>query len=204
MKTTGSVYANVQNKHSSPGICTLSGDSLFKLYRATGDIKYLELIKEIAHNLTQYFSRRDRPITAKVGCWPGKKSDADSASMPPGWMCERVEMSDWLEPIGEIFYGSCWCEISNMLTFVEVPGLYIQNDTGFVCAIDHISVEVVKNTDDHLKMMIHNPTLCKAAVKVFLESSKDLKKPLGQNALKQCEILYIEPNATIELSYNKS
>ncbi|MBC7958717.1 MAG: hypothetical protein H7X94_02520 [Vallitaleaceae bacterium] len=203
MKATGSVYANVQNKHSSPGICTLSGDALFKLYRATQDVKYLELIKEIAHNLTQYLSRSDRPITAKVGYWPGKKSDSDSTYMPSGWMCERVEMSDWLEPIGEIFYGSCWCEISNMLTFVEVPGLYVQTDTGFVCAIDHITAEVVENTEQVLKLMIHNPTQYKADVKVFCESSIDLTKPLGQNALKQCEVLHIEPISTVEFSYNK-
>lgn len=37
MFTTGTAYANTQNKHSAPGICTHSGASLFKLFRATGD-----------------------------------------------------------------------------------------------------------------------------------------------------------------------
>ena len=42
MRAAGSVWANVQNKHSAPGICTLSGDALFKLFRATGHSSYLE------------------------------------------------------------------------------------------------------------------------------------------------------------------
>lgn len=62
MQTTGTVYANVQNKHSAPGICTHSGLPLLKLFRATGDIKYLTLIQEMAHNMPQYLSREDRPI----------------------------------------------------------------------------------------------------------------------------------------------
>ena len=48
INTVGSVFANVQNKHSAPGICTLSGDSLYKLWRYTGNREYLELIKDIA------------------------------------------------------------------------------------------------------------------------------------------------------------
>ena len=93
----GSVYANVQNKHSAPGICTLSGASLVKLYRATGNKFYLQLIKEIAHNITQYLSREDQPILS----WDGKY-------LPAGWMCERVNTCDWevKKNIGCVFYGS--------------------------------------------------------------------------------------------------
>ena len=112
MHTTGSVFANVQNKHSAPGICTLSGASLLKLYRATGNSLYKELLREIAHNITQYLSRKDRPIMA----W-------NNQYMPSGWMCERVNTCDWegKDKIGGVFYGGCWCEVSAMLTFSEVP-----------------------------------------------------------------------------------
>ena len=40
----GAYFASTQNKHAAPGICTSSGDYLFKLYRATGERKYAELI----------------------------------------------------------------------------------------------------------------------------------------------------------------
>ncbi|WNR42757.1 hypothetical protein [Paenibacillus roseipurpureus] len=193
MRTTGSVYANVQNKHSSPGICTLSGDSLFKLYRYTGNLKYLELIKEISHNLTQYLSRLDRPIHA-----------ADGRAMPLGWMNERVEMSDWLEPVGEIFYGSCWCEVSNMLTYVEVPGLYVQSDSGFVAAIDHIDYEMKENTDDRLILNVINPTNYKAKIKVFEETSLSMNRILGQNGLFGCRHVELEPQSSLELVFEKA
>ena len=37
MNSLGAVYASVQNKHGAPGICTLSGVSLLKLYRGHGE-----------------------------------------------------------------------------------------------------------------------------------------------------------------------
>jgi len=185
MHTTGSVYANVQNKHSAPGICTFSGDSLFKLFRATGDRRYLELLQEMAHNMPQYLSREDRSV----------------GGMPAGWMNERVQMSDWFEPIGEIFFGSCWCEISNMLSYVEVPGLYVQPDTGFICAIDHVDVEIIEKSYRKIGLKVTNPTKFKAKVKVFVENSDRMKRVLGQHALLHCERLTIEPGSSVIVKY---
>jgi len=198
MQTAGSVYANVQNKHSAPGICTLSGDSLLKLYRATGEIKYLELIQEMAHNMPQYLSRADRPIPGLNGSWTNKKpGEYPLKDMPAGWMTERVQMSDWLEPVGEIFFGSCWCEVSNMLAYVEIPGLYVQIDTGFICVIDHIEATIIEKTLDSIKLKLYNPTEYKALVKVFTERSEDMRKPMGQNALYGCRKVELEPKETI-------
>jgi hypothetical protein len=50
IRTTGAVYANAQNKHGAPGICTLSGDSLLKLFRATGDAP-----RYCSHGAAMYF-----------------------------------------------------------------------------------------------------------------------------------------------------
>lgn len=62
MKTTGSVFANSQNKHSAPGICTLSGDSLYKVYEWTKNPMYLELAKDVTLTVSQYMSTENRPI----------------------------------------------------------------------------------------------------------------------------------------------
>lgn len=86
MKTVGSVFANVQNKHSAPGICTLSGDSLYKLYRWTKDERYLQMLREISLTISQYMSRQDRPIYSR---------DEVPEALLPGVICERVNMSDW-------------------------------------------------------------------------------------------------------------
>ena len=188
MHSSGSVFANAQNKHSAPGICTLSGDSLFKLFRYTGKRTYLDLIRETTHNLPQYLSRADRPV--------GK--------MPPGWMNERVQLSDWLEPIGEIFNGSCWCEVSNMLAFVEIPGLYVQPDTGLVSAIDHVDVETTGNTSQQLAVRVSNPTAFTAVVKVFAENSAQARKILGQNGLWNCPTVKIPAGHSANLTFRKS
>ncbi|WP_455616480.1 hypothetical protein [Eisenbergiella sp.] len=116
MKTVGSVFANIQNKHSAPGICTLSGDSLYKVYKWTGEKKYLELLKEISLTISQYMSTDARPVYS----W-----DDPPQRLLPGVICERVNLSDWENEkgVGGVFNGSCWCETSNLLTLAEVVPL---------------------------------------------------------------------------------
>lgn len=118
INTVGSVFANVQNKHSAPGICTHSGDSLLKLYRYTGNREYLELIKDIAYFIPQCVSTEEKPIFARLS-WSGEPT---CKKMPAGFINERVNMSDWerKENIGEVFCGSCWCETSLILSFTEL------------------------------------------------------------------------------------
>jgi hypothetical protein len=187
MHSTGAVWASVQNKHGAPGICTLSGDSLFKLFRFTGNPHYLELIQDIAHNHTQYLSRKDRLI----------------AMIPAGWMNERVELSDWAEPTGEISPESSWCEVSCMLTYLEIPGIYYQPDTGVLCVFDNIDVKLFHQGSGVDTLEIFNPAAFDAEVKILTETSIQAKKPLGmtvvQNAVKvsipsQCRIVIRLPD----------
>lgn len=130
MKTVGSVFANIQNKHSAPGICTLSGDSLYKLYRWTGDELYLELVRDIALTISQYMSTKDKPIhswDAPDDALRGGQpiGPIKGTALPPGFICERVNMSDWetARCVGGVFNGSCWSEVSNMLVLAEVVPL---------------------------------------------------------------------------------
>lgn len=127
MKTVGSVFANVQNKHSAPGICTLSGDSILKIYQWTGNAAYLEFLKDIALTISQYMSTDERPIYS----WDVPKDAsllkddslrAEREKLPQGFICERVNLSDWESQrcVGGVFNGSCWCETSNLLTLAEV------------------------------------------------------------------------------------
>ncbi len=164
MRTTGSVWANSQNKHSAPGICTLSGQSLLRLYRFTGDRRYLDVLTEIAHGLTQYLSREDRPVFG----------------MPSGFMCERVNTCDWEEPgtpVGEGFAGGCWCEVSTLLTYAELPGIYVDLDDGHIWALDNVQASWEDRSNGLLK--IENPTQFPATVRILAESSEGRQQPLG-------------------------
>lgn len=165
MRTTGSVIANAQNKHSAPGICTLSGDSLLKLYRATGNKQFLGLLREIAGNLPQYLSRQDRPVRG----W-------DGLDMPPGYMSERVNMSDWEGAglVGEVLPLSCWCEVSLMLTYAELPGIYVNKTAGSVTVIDQVECRLEGEA-----LVLTNSTAFPAEVKLLAETEEEAAVPLG-------------------------
>lgn len=129
IKCVGSVIANLQNKHSAPGICTLSGDSIFKIWKWTGDELYLQLVKDVALTISQYMSTEARPIYNYYHASEMRGKEApevvESRRLPQGFINERVNMADWSTErnIGEVFGGSCWCETSNLLALAEVVPL---------------------------------------------------------------------------------
>jgi hypothetical protein len=113
INTVGSVFASVQNKHSAPGLCTASGDAIYKIYKYTGNEAYLELLRDIVFCIPQCVSTEKRPLFS----W-----DREPRRLPVGWINERINTSDWEGAlrIGEVFYGSCWCETSLLLSFSEI------------------------------------------------------------------------------------
>jgi len=187
VQTTGIVLANTQNKHGAPGICTHSGIALWRLFRATSNPRYMELLRDIAFVMPQYLSHPIRPIE----------------KMKTGWMSERASTTDWLEGIGELMYGSTWAETSLMLTYIELPGVYVQPDKSYICAIDNIEAGIIQNNPKSLTIKLTNSTKADASVKVFAESSGQAQKPLGENALWNCSIIQIKPGESREIVLKK-
>lgn len=166
VKAAGSVWANVQNKHSAPGMCTLSPVSYLKLYRATGNENYLRIMSEIARFMPQTASTPENPMYTTKG-----------EMMLPGEICERVNTSDWegTHNVGDSIFGSAsWPEVSLMLTWSEVPGVYAVPVRGVICVSDHVSAWLDGET-----IVIDNPTVYPARVKVMIEKEEDLSSPLG-------------------------
>ena len=113
VNTVGSVFANVQNKHSAPGICTASGDAIYKLYKYTGNIAYLDLLRDIAFFIPQCVSTEERPLFS----WHDEPN-----KLNPGSICERVNTSDWEgdRRVGGVADSSVWPEVSFLLSFSEL------------------------------------------------------------------------------------
>lgn len=155
-KTTGVVWANTQNKHGAPGICTHSGVALLRLYRATGKEYFLHLLQLIAKAIPQYISTKQNPI-------PG---------LQESWISERVSTTDWLEGIGEIFPGSTWAETAMMLTATELPGIYVDTKSAIIACFDQLSIRVVKQTKNNIQIEVTNPTIYPCVTKVFADSDK--------------------------------
>jgi len=184
VRTTGAVWANVQNKHAAPAFCTASGDALLKYWRATADPLALDLLRDLARGLPQYLARPSR-------CFNDR--------MQPGWMCERVNMSDWegREGIGGNLFGSCWAEVSLMAQTVEIPGLYVQPDTGLYCVFDHLTAECLSRNGHGLTLRLANPTAFPAVVRVLCEPSTATRRPLGVNALYNGRTITIAPGQSV-------
>ncbi len=174
--TTGTVFANIQNKHSAPGICTLSGNSLLKLYRFTKDSRFLELLGDIARAISKCMSRADKPIYS----WDVPKDasllrddtiTAERELLPFGFICERVNMSDWESErcIGGVFNGSCWSEVSLLMTILELPSIYVDFENKNICAFDDISAEL-----DGEKIILKNNTPYDAHISILVENEKEL------------------------------
>lgn len=159
MRTTGAVWANVQNKHGAPGPCTHSGSALFRLCRYTGEAAYMELCRETSHNITQYLSRDDRPL------WDYDHKKA----APSGFMCERVSTCDWegFEKIGGIYATGCWCEATAMCIASDIPGVWLDRKRDRLWVIDH--VECSRNRDI---LSMKNNTPYTAKVNLFIDNGE--------------------------------
>ena len=186
VQTTGAVVANAQNKNGAPGFFLSSGDALLKLYRATGRTLYLELLRDTAHNVTQYLNRPEHLFHPRS---------------EPGWTCGRVNTGDATEPVGETTPWSSPHEICGMLTAVEVPGLYVQPDTGFVFAFDHVDARVREKVARRLVVAVTNPTAHEAAVRVLAENDAERTTALGQNPLWGARVVTLAPGETQDVEF---
>lgn len=156
VRTRGAVFANTQNKHAAPGICTHAGGGLLALYRATREPKALELLQAIARFLPQCLSTPERPILAQ-----------DGRPLPSGWINERVNTSDWDENVGGVFYGSCWCEVAMLLTALELPGVYADPKKRTLAVLDHVEARWLGH-----QLALRNPCPTPAQVLIFWEQNQ--------------------------------
>lgn len=191
IRTTGTVYANIQNKHAAPNICTASGLALLKLFRYTNDKFYLDLLKDIAHGNTQYMPHPKRPLK----------------DLPFGYVSERINLSDWEGPnsIGYILPLSTWAETALMLTTVEIPGLYVQPDKDLYTAFDNIEVGLKSSDINKMVLQLKNTTAIEAKISILAERGKQAQDILEPNLLYgNKNFIVLQPNETKELTFKKN
>jgi len=193
--TLGTVFANAQNKHSAPGICTLSGSSLLKLYRFTGDNKYIYWLQAISRALMQFVSLKERPVFT-----------LDGKYLPEGYVNERVQTSDWegKNTMGGFLYGSNWPEVCVLLTYVEVPGIYADLRTGKAWAMDSMRCGVTAWTPgETMELWLENPTAYGAAVTIFADDPTQ-KSAMTHNYFGAMRKIYLEPGQRANFLLSKS
>ncbi|MCL4484255.1 MAG: hypothetical protein M1445_16890 [Bacteroidetes bacterium] len=174
-KLAGVVWASTQNKHGAPGFCTSSGDPLFKIYRATGDIRYAELMYDVVHAYAEGIQPNGRITERLTYC------DADSrGSRGTGGK-------------------TGWTELNGILMAMELPGIYLKTDENRLFVFDHVEAKVLKRGNDGVVILITNPTKYDATVSIFAETSINSKKPLGYTAFLKWPKVEVSAGASIQV-----
>ena len=156
---TGAVWASTQNKHGAPGFCTQSGDALFKIYRATGNADYAELLRDVIHAHAEGVQPNGKITERLTYC------DADS----------RGSRGDGGK--------TGWNETNGALMAMEIPGIYVRTDLPEIYVFDHVVAEIAKNDSKEMVLKLTNPTDFDAEVTILAENGEQAAKPLGDNAL---------------------
>lgn len=166
-KLAGIFWASTQSKHGAPGICTSSGDPLFKIYRATVDERYADLMNDIVH--------------------------AHGESIRPGgYTNERLTYCD-AEPHSVGNRGTHvpgWNELNGFLMALELPGIYVQPDSDKFYVFDHVEAEIIERKKDGCVLKIVNPTKFDATVSIFAEGAKQAQKSLGYTSV-TCVLIWL-------------
>jgi hypothetical protein len=186
VQTVGSVWANAQNKHSAPGICTLSGSSLWRLSRALGEVGYLQVLQQIARGIPQYLATDERPIYG----------------MRSGMMCERVNTSDWEHPeipVGEGFPIGCWCEVSLMLIAIELPTVLIEfGEVSGGPRITAFDSTLARYENDILELS--NPTGEIARVRLVVDNHHLADRPIDHSKWHRHPWISVGPGESIQIT----
>lgn len=158
---TGAVWASTQNKHGAPGFCTLSGDALFKIYRATGNELYAELLRDIIHAHAE-------------------------GIQPNGKITERLTYCDADSRGSRLDGGKTgWNETNGALMALEIPGLYVRKDLQQAYMFDHLVLKGIEQKGKRLRLTVFNPTPFDATLTVLAEDAKQAASPLPDNAFVQ-------------------
>jgi len=164
----GTFFASSQNNHSAPGYYILSGDCMLKLFRATDDKRYAETYKDQSHNVVQYVGAPHNPLRKESG-----------------FVTERVQLSDWEgKNMGSVSYedsNMAW-EVLAALTCLENPGIYLHSDDTTYLVMHHIEAQVIKRDKTGVTIRVTNPTAYDAKVSILVETAKQAKGPLPENA----------------------
>jgi len=188
----GAVWASIQNKHAAPGICTASGDYLFKLFRATGNTLYADLIRDIQH------------------------AHAESVNTPPyhittnnrvGSSMERIQLSDAEGKAGIgnfVNTRNSWTETNGMLMGLELPGIYLQTDKKKLYVFDHVTASIAGQNEKGMVLEVKNETIYDATVSLFAETSAQAAKPLAYTSFINWPKLNVKAGESIKLLVGKN
>ena len=144
VRATGAVFWSAGSEHGSPGYVLSSGDALLRLYRATGDVALLELLRDTVHNLAQYLPEAgERPEAPRDGR-PAVRAGR-SGALVRGSRAAPSRRRACSTPSGCCRTRRC-------------PASTCASTRGFVFVFDHVTARVKERTRGRLVLAVANPT----------------------------------------------
>jgi hypothetical protein len=186
-RATGAVFSDAQNRGGAPGYVLSSGAALFRLYRATGDVAWLELLRDTVHNLAQYLPAAEPPAGAR----PAAEARHD---------CPRADTTGWSEATRGVVPTAGLFDAIGLLTYTEVPSVYAQPDSGFLFVFDHLEARVKERLAGRLVLSLRNPTPSDATVRLYAESAAEAALPLGPDAILEAPTAVVPAGSTLEVA----
>jgi hypothetical protein len=161
-----------------------SGDALLRLYRATGDVALLELLRDTTHNLAQYLPGPDE-----------RRPPGDDAS------CAGSDPARWLEPgAGGVVPTDGAFDALGLLSYSEVPSIYARVDTAFVFVFDHVTARIKERARGRLVLTVANPTRTDAAVRVLAETAAAAGEPLRLGAVLEAPTAIVPAGGSVQVT----
>jgi hypothetical protein len=185
-RATGAVFTDAQNRTGAPGYGVASGAALFRLYRATGDVALLDLLRDTVHNLAQYL-----PVVQRTEGERRARASGD---------CARTDTADWLETSGRVVPAAGRFDALALLAYTEVPSVYAQIDTGFVFAFDHVDARVKERLAGRLVVSLRNPTETDARLRLYAESAAEAALPLPADGVLDAPVTVVPARSTVEVA----
>jgi len=186
VRPTGAVYWTAAGGRGSPGYVLSSGDALLRLYRATGDVALLELLRDTVHNLAQYLPAGGGESAAAAGAGPA----AD---------CTRAAKERWVAP-GSVVPVDGVFDTIGLLSYTEVPGIYVRPDTGFLFVFDHVTARIKERAHGRLVLTIANPTRSEATVRILSETADGAEAPLRPGAVLDAQTAVVPAGGSIPVA----
>jgi len=193
-RATGGVISDAQNGRSTPGYLLWSGDALLRLYRATGDVALLELLRDTVHNLPRVLAAAAKPEP------DGATAAPHAPTSPTPGRTERTDTAPWLDAPGEVVPAGGALDTMALLAYTEVPGLYAQIDSGLVFPFDHVEARVKERLAGKLVVALTNPTGADATVRVLAETAADAAEPLRPGAVVDAPTVSVPAGASVDVA----
>jgi hypothetical protein len=189
LRATGAVFWSAAGTRGSPGYVLSSGDALLRLHRATGDVALLELLRDTVHNLGQYLAERPTP--------PAQDSLLTVSQLHP---CPRAQSEHWLSRLDAAVPADGMFDAIGLLSYTELPGIYVRADTGFVFVFDHVTARVKESARGRMELAITNPTRVAATVRILAETDSTAAEPLRPGAVLEAQTAVVPAGETAQVS----